>query len=121
MDGSLVVVEELEESMIRRAMPAVALLLVGPPLPDRSTKRLQTKMITLALQVGGSSNGTAPITGKKKTLTNACNSQRQSKPDGFKRGRLKLRKRIMRVATWNVQSTSLKRLRKVLEDVWWRV
>jgi hypothetical protein len=47
-----------------------------------------------------------------KTLTNACNSQRQSKPDGFKRGRLKMRKRIMRVATWNVQSTSLKRLRK---------
>jgi hypothetical protein len=40
MDGSLVVVEELEESMIRRAMPAVALLLVGPLLPDRSTRRL---------------------------------------------------------------------------------
>jgi hypothetical protein len=37
---------------ILRAMPAVALLLVGPPMPDRSRVIGQTKRGTLALQVG---------------------------------------------------------------------
>ena len=34
-------------------MQAVALLLVGPPLPDRSKESTQTKRDTLVLQVGG--------------------------------------------------------------------
>jgi hypothetical protein len=36
-----------------RAMLAVAQLLVGPPRPDRSRGRSQTKRDTLVLQVGG--------------------------------------------------------------------
>jgi hypothetical protein len=35
------------------AMPAVAYLLVGSPMPDRSRGRSQTKRDTLVLQVGG--------------------------------------------------------------------
>jgi hypothetical protein len=51
-----------------------------------------------------------------KILTIACNSQRQSKPDGFEQGRLKLRKSIMRIATWNVQSISNK-LKEVVAEL----
>jgi hypothetical protein len=36
-----------------RAMPAVAWLLFGAPVPDRSRGRSQTKRDTLVLQVGG--------------------------------------------------------------------
>jgi hypothetical protein len=36
-----------------RAMPAVAYLLVGSPMPDRSRGRSQTKRDILVLQVGG--------------------------------------------------------------------
>jgi hypothetical protein len=39
--------------MILGAMLAVALLLVGPPMPDRSKGMTQTKRDTLVLQVGG--------------------------------------------------------------------
>jgi hypothetical protein len=99
--------------MIQRAMPAVALLLVGPTLPNRSTGRLQTKRSTLASRLGVRAMGQHPITGKN--LYHCCNSQRQSKPDGFKRGRLKLRKRIMRIATWNVQS--INKLKEVVEEL----
>jgi hypothetical protein len=35
-----------------RAIPAVAELLVGAPMPDRSRGRSQTKRDTLVLQVG---------------------------------------------------------------------
>jgi hypothetical protein len=38
--------------MILKAMPAVAQLLFGSPMPDRSKVVIQTKMSTLALQVG---------------------------------------------------------------------
>jgi hypothetical protein len=39
--------------MILRAMPAVAWLLAGPPMPDRSKVVTQVKRDTLVLQVGG--------------------------------------------------------------------
>jgi hypothetical protein len=39
--------------MILRAMPAVAYLLAGLPMPDRSKMMTQTKRDTLVLQVGG--------------------------------------------------------------------
>jgi hypothetical protein len=47
--------------MILRAMPAVALLLVGPHLPDRSKVMTQTKRETLALQVAGYAKGQPSI------------------------------------------------------------
>jgi hypothetical protein len=47
--------------MIPRAMPAVALLLVGPPLPDRSKVMTHTKRDPLVLQVGGYEKGQLPI------------------------------------------------------------
>jgi hypothetical protein len=43
----------LRGQMILRAMPAVALLLAGSPLPDRSKVMTQTKRDTLFLQVEG--------------------------------------------------------------------
>jgi hypothetical protein len=47
--------------MIPRAMPAVALLLEAPPLPDRSKVMTQIKRDTLVLQVGGYAKGQLPI------------------------------------------------------------
>jgi hypothetical protein len=51
--------------MIPRAMPAVALILVEPPLLDRSKVMTQTKRDTLVLQVGGYAKGQLPIHVKK--------------------------------------------------------
>jgi hypothetical protein len=44
--------EGLSGQKTLRAMPAVALLLVGPPLLDRSKVMTQTKRDTLVLHVG---------------------------------------------------------------------
>ena len=44
--------EGLCTSVTWKAMPAGALLLIGPPMPDRSKVRGQTKSDPLALQVG---------------------------------------------------------------------
>ena len=63
--------------MILTAMPAEALLLVGPPLPDRSKVMTQTKRDALALQVAGYAKGQPSIHVKnvfaKKTSTKEWN------------------------------------------------
>ena len=41
------------DSVTRRVMPAVAYLMVGSPMPDRSKGRAQTNRDTLVLQDGG--------------------------------------------------------------------
>ena len=43
----------LRDQMIPRAMLAVALLLLGSPMPDRSKVMTQTERDVLVLQVGG--------------------------------------------------------------------
>jgi hypothetical protein len=53
-----------------RAIPAVAKLLVGPPRPDRSRGRSQTKRDTLVFQVGGWMFGWQPHTLKIKLFRN---------------------------------------------------
>jgi hypothetical protein len=47
------VVVDLSAPETLRVMPAVAELLVGAPMPDRSRGRNQTKRDILVLQVGG--------------------------------------------------------------------
>jgi hypothetical protein len=59
--STLMLWEGLSGQIIPRAMPAVALLLVGPPLPDRSKVMTQTKRDTLVLQVGSYAKGQFPI------------------------------------------------------------
>ena len=56
----------LRGAVIQRAMPAVAQLLVEPPLPNRSKKSTQTKRDTLVLQAGGWVDGPAPYHPEKK-------------------------------------------------------
>ena len=46
--------------MIPRVMQAVALLQVGPPMPDRSNVMTQTQRDTLLLQFGGWAWGLQP-------------------------------------------------------------
>jgi hypothetical protein len=57
-----------------RAMPAVVERLVGPPMPERSKGRVQTKRDTLVLQVGGWAWGWQPHPVKRMLFRNLTTS-----------------------------------------------
>jgi hypothetical protein len=87
-----------------RAMPVVAFLLVGSPMPDRSRGRSRMKRVTLALQVGGWALSQLLSPGKK---SNAKKSQPRN-AGLINGGRLKgvnRNKNIMiHTGTWNVMT-----------------
>jgi len=56
------------------------MLLVGPPMPDRSRVMTQTKRDTLVLQVGGLAWGLQPHTVKKLIVTKV---EQKNKLDRF--------------------------------------
>jgi hypothetical protein len=56
------------------------MLLVGPPMPDRSRVMTQTKRDTLVLQVGGLAMGLTTPHSKK---TSCYESRTKEKLDGF--------------------------------------
>jgi hypothetical protein len=64
-----VVVGGLCGQMTLRAMPAVAQLLVGPPMLGRSKGMIQTKKDTLVLQFGGWARGWRPLTVKNISVS----------------------------------------------------
>jgi hypothetical protein len=86
--------------MILRAMPAVALLLVGPPLPERSKVMTQTKTDTPVLQSRGL--GVGQTSSQKNLIVqkpcNGCRTDLERRP--CKRNRNK-----DMLATWNVRET----------------
>ena len=79
-----------------------SVVLVGPPLPDRSKESTQTKRDTLVLQVGGWVDGPAPHHPEKYTQAKQPR-QGIGKTDGLSNKRQKARKRLMNCGTWNVQ------------------
>jgi hypothetical protein len=66
--------------MIVRAMLAVVMLSVVPPMPDRSRVMTQTKRDTLVLQVGGFGMGLTTPRSKKLIVTKV---EQRNKLDRF--------------------------------------
>jgi hypothetical protein len=74
--------------VIPRAMPAVALLPEGSPMPDRSRVMAQTKRDTLVLQVGAWATGRLLLPVKHILVSNPLRKPRKGRMNG-KRHQLK--------------------------------